>query len=232
MAAASLCMITLMSASGCQLLNPTKPSPEPGSVTPTVVSPEPEATPTVVSPEPEATPSEEPTPTVKPPASPKAPPSKPKASPNVNQVLDVSAFDYIEFASPSGRLVCGIFSGAAHCFLPPGFQGKVPSSAKACSDPDFTVNAVSVESGKATWYCFNDLAFWPSKGSPGVEWHAQTDYGWVKSGFGDQKLASLPYGVALQHKNFSCSSATDGVRCWNHKTEHGFQIRLAGVKFW
>ncbi len=220
-------MITLMSASGCQLLNPTKSSPTPGSVTPTVVSPEPEPTTTE-----EPTPTtEEPTPTVEAPASTKVPPT-PKNTSDVKRVLDVSAFDYVEFASPSGRLVCGIFSDAAQCFLPPGFQGKLPSSAKVCSDPDFIVNAVSVESGKATWYCFNDLAFWPSKGSPGVEWHAQTDYAWVKSGFGDQKLAGLPYGVALQHKNFTCSSATDGVRCWNQKTEHGFQIRLAGAKFW
>ncbi len=218
--AASLCTLTLMGASGCQILNPAEPTPEPGSVTPTVVSPEPEPTPT-----------EEPAPTAEAPASTKVPPG-PNNTSDVKQVLDVSAFDYVEFASPSGRLVCGIFSDAANCFLPPGFQGKVPSGAEGCSDPDFDVNAVGVGSGKATWACFNDPAFWPVKGSPGVEWHAQTDYAWVKSGFGDQKFASLPYGVALQHKNFTCSSATDGVRCWNHKTQHGFQIRQAGAKFW
>ena len=117
-----------MGASGCQLLNPTKSSPTPGSVTPTVVSPEPEPTPT-----------EEPAPTAEAPASTKVPPG-PNNTSDVKQVLDVSAFDYVEFASPSGRLVCGIFSDAAQCFLPPGFQGKLPSSAKVCSDPDFIVN--------------------------------------------------------------------------------------------
>lgn len=149
-------------------------------------------------------------------------------APEPREPIDVSEYESAEFASPSGAIICGMNSTAAFCFLPPGFQGKTPSGEKACGEDWMEVNGVWVGKGKPGWACYNDPVAWPTKGSSGVVWHEDTNFGFVKRG--GQEFAVLPYGESLRHGKYLCSSNTDGVRCEN-AAGHGFKLRKAGVKF-
>ena len=123
--------VATLALSGCSLF-PMPSKPQEAKPTSTAVE---SAEPSPQEPTPDVTPSST-TPAPPKTVKPTSPPvSKPGTTKPASKSINVSKYEYVEFASPSGRLVCGIFSDGAYCFLPPGFQGKVPSSAKACGDP-------------------------------------------------------------------------------------------------
>lgn len=153
------------------------------------------------------------------------------AGPSVPAVAarDVSAWRKADFASPSGRIWCGLTAEDALCHFPRGFWGTIPSDEEVCPGEGLDVTGVAVTASGTTYFCSGDPSAFPVRGQDSVAWHTATGYPWVAyDGF---TLAVLPYGKALRHGAFVCASAENGVTCAHRATGHGFRIALAGVDF-
>lgn len=152
------------------------------------------------------------------------------AVPDATDATDVSGYDFADFASPSGRIWCGVHSDVALCHFPNGMRAKVPSSKKVCPGEGLDVTGVSVDaSGKAEYFCSGDPEAFPQTISESVAWWKTTGYPSVKyDGF---KLAVLPYGKKIANGSLVCLSEKVGVTCGNTATGTGFRVALAGVTF-
>lgn len=153
------------------------------------------------------------------------------AGPSVPAVAarDVSAWRKADFASPSGRIWCGLTAEDALCHFPRGFWGTIPSGEEVCPGEGLDVTGVAVTASGTTYFCSGDPSAFPVRGQDSVAWHTATGYPWVAyDGF---TLAVLPYGKALRHGAFVCASAENGVTCAHRTTGRGFRIALAGVDF-
>lgn len=154
-------------------------------------------------------------------------PSPATSVPPVAGALDVSGHDLVEFASPSGRIWCGMRSDFAVCQLPAGYTGTVPDSEKVCPGMELDVTGITVDAKGTGWICTGDPVAMPVKGEPQVAWHTKTGYGFVThSGF---QVAVLPYGKTLRHGGYVCRSDETGVVCGNTRTGHGFNVARAGI---
>lgn len=168
-----------------------------------------------------------------PPVTTSAPPvtTSAPAGPSVPAVAarDVSAWRKADFASPSGRIWCGLTAEDALCHFPRGFWGTIPSGEEVCPGEGLDVTGVAVTASGTTYFCSGDPSAFPVRGQDSVAWHTATGYPWVAyDGF---TLAVLPYGKALRHGAFVCASAENGVTCAHRTTGRGFRIALAGVDF-
>ncbi len=142
---------------------------------------------------------------------------------------DVSAWPSAAFASPSGRIWCGLTARSALCHFPRGFRQTIPSSEEVCPGEGLDVTGVAVTASGTSYFCSGDPSAFPVRGQDSVAWHTATGYPWVAyDGF---TLAVLPYGKALRHGDYVCASAENGVTCANRASGHGFRIALAGVDF-
>lgn len=152
------------------------------------------------------------------------------AVPDAAGATDVSSFDFSDFASPSGRIWCGLRSDLALCHFPYGMKGKVPSSSTVCPGEGLDVTGVSVDAqGKAEYFCSGDPEAFPQTSSESVGWWKPTGYPSVKyNGF---TLAVLPYGKRIANAAYVCISEKVGVTCGNTLTGKGFRVALAGVTF-
>ncbi len=207
----------LLAAGACLLLAACTGGPRPTASTAT--TPEPSATTSPGSLPPPGTLSPAPSPSGTVPNTPSVPP--------VAGALDVSTYRSADFSTPSGRMWCGVRKGWALCHFPEGFQGKIPDEKKLC--PNVIVSGVMVDRKGTDWFCSGDPEAFPMTGEPGVAWHRDTGFGFVKSG--DFTLAVLPYGQALRNGDTVCRSERTGVTCGNRRTGHGFNLARAGVVF-
>ncbi len=150
--------------------------------------------------------------------------------PDATDATDVSSYDFSDFASPSGRIWCGVRSDLALCHFPNGMRATVPSSKKVCPGEHLDVTGVWVDAtGDATYFCSGDPEAFPQTISESVAWWKTTGYPSVKySGF---KLAVLPYGKKIADGSYVCLSEKVGVTCGNTATGKGFRVALAGVTF-
>ncbi len=158
------------------------------------------------------------------------------------EVLDASRWSSIDFASPSGRIVCTMsgdpeFEGAT-CGLPTslmmGESGWVPAAEEICPEDAESISVTQVWVGpeRAEWQCAGGIAAWPAPDSDRVEW-ARSGFGTVirSEETGDQRFMSLPYGKALKNGEYVCESRETGVTCKNGSGV-GFRVNKAGVKFY
>lgn len=152
------------------------------------------------------------------------------AVPDATGATDVSSYDFSDFASPSGRIWCGLRSDLALCHFPYGMKGKVPSSNTVCPGEGLDVTGVSVHAqGKAEYFCSGDPEAFPQTSSESVAWWKPAGYPSVKyNGF---TLAVLPYGKKIANGSYVCISEKVGVTCGNTQTGKGFRVALAGVTF-
>ena len=126
---------------------------------------------------------------------------------------EVDDDDNPNFASPSGRIWCVIYTNSATCMTDFNDQDSLPK-VRNCGESGWTgpPNVVLLAEGKATMMCFNDMAADPRRGSPyNTQW--VEGYGeWVKVNLkGEQmELASLPYGKAMRAGTVACTS--EGLR--------------------
>lgn len=172
-----------------------------------------------------------PAPTTASPASPSAPTTttpSPTAAP-LPVAQDVSAWEKSDFASPTGRIWCGLSASGALCHFPRGFQGTIPKGADVCPEEGLDVTGVYVDAAGTGYFCSGDPSAYPVKGSNEVRWHLTTGYGFVE--YDGLTLAVLPYGKALGYGRYVCASASTGVTCRNTSIGRGFSIALAGVAF-
>ena len=103
------------------------------------------------------------------------------AVPDATGATDVSSYDFADFASPSGRIWCGLRSDLALCHFPYGMKGKVPSSNTVCPGEGLDVTGVSVDSqGRAAYFCSGDPEAFPQTSSESVAWWKPTGYPSVK----------------------------------------------------
>lgn len=151
--------------------------------------------------------------------------------PDPAMALDVSAYDFADFASPSGRIWCGLRADTALCHFPYGMDdAKVPKASKVCPGEHLDVTGVSVgTSGKATYFCSGDPEALPQVGTDSTAWWPSTGYPSVKSD--SFTVAVLPYDKAVTHTPFTCLSTKAGVSCGNNVTGKGFTVARAGVTF-
>lgn len=142
--------------------------------------------------------------------------------------IDVSRHAAADFASPSGRIWCGLHADVALCHFPFGnYQGTIPDSEEVCPGVGLDVTGVEVTATGSRYFCSGDPSAWPVKGSKQVGWQKGTGFPFVT--FDGQTLATLPYGRALSHGDYLCASETNGVTCTNTGTRHGFRVARAGV---
>lgn len=131
---------------------------------------------------------------------------------------------YATFASPTGRIRCGIDSESASCTFPPGMNTKgVPNSDRQCHP--LSLKGVSVTSSGRGWVCSGDMVHDPSPGAFGTDWVSTQRSGRSQSG----GYVSLPYGTSISRGNFTCRSEQNGVACTYGPTGVGFRVALAGV---
>lgn len=185
-------------------------------------------------PVPPATPSGSPTPVTSPADAPRpgpgsSQPGTPAAStPSVAGAIDVARYEVADFATPSGRIWCGLQASLALCHFPFGdFQGTIPDSERACPGEGLDVTGIEVTSAGSRYFCSGDPSAWPVRGEQRVAWHKNTGFPFVS--FDGQTLATLPYGRALKYGRYLCRSETVGVTCANTSTGHGFRVARAGV---
>jgi hypothetical protein len=149
--------------------------------------------------------------------------------PDPAAALDVSAHDFADFASPTGRIWCGVHADTALCHFPSGMDSsKVPTSSKVCPGEHLDVTGVSVgTSGRASYFCSGDPEALPQVGSETTAWWTST--GFPSVAYDGFTLAVLPYDKAIAHAPFACLSARAGVTCANTVTGKGFTVARAGV---
>lgn len=153
--------------------------------------------------------------------------TSPAATPPARPPIDVSKYASADFASPSGRIWCGLHADVALCHFPNNYQGRIPDSEEICPEVGLDVTGVEVTRTGSRYFCSGDPSAWPVKGSKQVRWHAATGFGFVR--FDGNNLARLPYGRTLRHGEVQCLSETNGVTCTNTATGHGFRMARAGV---
>lgn len=156
-----------------------------------------------------------------------APTSAAPSKPAEASVVDVSTWKKADFASPSGRIWCGLSATGALCHFPRGFAGQIPSGDKVCPGEGLDVTGISTSASGTQYFCSGDPSAFPVKGHDEVKWNLETDFGFV--GYDGFALAVLPYGKTLRHGSFQCTSAESGVTCTSTATGPGFTIALAGV---
>lgn len=156
-----------------------------------------------------------------------APTSGAPSGPPAASVVDVSTWKMADFASPSGRIWCGLSATGALCHFPRGFTGKIPSGDTVCPGEGLDVTGISTTASGTKYFCSGDPSVFPVKGHDEVKWNLETDFGFV--GYDGFVLAVLPYGKTLRHGSYQCTSAESGVTCTSTITGHGFKIALAGV---
>lgn len=169
----------------------------------------------------------------------------PQPSASVDETLngessswDVSGFKKVQFASPSGEIVCGIEKGKATCGLPDAMPtDERPDSAYACPNVKdssgvagriFGAAGVSVES-EVRWACAGGILFWPVEGQSGTEWATQYPAGRSSSGDGRPSFVTLPYGASVRNAGHLCTSREDGMTCENTSTGAGVTVSSRGV---
>lgn len=164
-------------------------------------------------------------------ASPTPTPSKPSAPtlPTKTDALDVSSFDNVHFASPSGRIWCAMSADWTLCHFPRDMNmAKVPKPSKVCPGSRLDVTGVSIGT-KTEYFCSGGAEALPQTNGLNVDWWKSTGFGSVK--YDGQKLAILPYGKKLLRSPFVCQSAEAGISCSNLDTHRGFRVSKKGVDF-
>lgn len=145
------------------------------------------------------------------------------------QVKNVSSLDIVEFASPSGRILCGMGEDSVDCTPPTELleSDKVPPASQVCPGEEIAVAAVTLgRSGTGKWMCRGDVSAWPTPGSESTSW--------ATGGFGatsdDGEYSALPYGKSLKRGDFTCASAENGVTCTN-SSGGGFRVNRSAATF-
>lgn len=141
----------------------------------------------------------------------------------------IAVADTSGFVSPSGRILCGMYSSGVICTFPQGMnRDGVPSGTTVCPEsyPDFDVNSMEL-STTATYRCSGDPPAWPSVGSDDAAW--SVGRGFPSIAVGGDRFLTLPYGQKLKFGRYLCNSETTGVTCVNLTSRMGFRVALAGV---
>lgn len=166
---------------------------------------------------------------VSPPQSPESDGAAPTPS-SESSGWDVSAHRIAEFASPSGRIQCGIVKGKATC----GFSSAMPldlrpPAEQACpTEKGYGAAGVSVNT-EVRWVCAGGLLFWPVEDSSATEWATQYPAGRSDSGDGQPGLVTLPYGESLRNGDILCTSREEGMTCENTSAGAGFTVSSSGI---
>jgi len=164
------------------------------------------------------------------PTRPTAPMSTSPATPSVPPLagaLNVSGHAMVDFASPTGRIWCGMRADVTLCHFPFGYTGQIPASADVCPSEGLDVTGVNVVEGVADYFCSGDPQAMPDRGTPQVAWRRGTGFPFVS--FDGHSLATLPYGESLRYRTVICSSEPSGITCGDDATGHGFRVARAGV---
>lgn len=149
--------------------------------------------------------------------------------PSTADALDVTAFESVHFASPTGRIWCAMEADFALCHFPPGMKTtKVPKPAKVCPEAGLDVTGVSVAI-KVVYFCSGGAEALPQTNGRFVEWWRTSGFAAVK--YDGQELATLPYGRKLVHRGYVCLSEEAGITCGNTASGNGFKVSRAGVTF-
>jgi len=162
--------------------------------------------------------------------SPAAPASTSPAAPSVPPsagARDVSGFHVVDFASPSGRIWCGMRADLTLCHFPFGYTGEVPDSEEVCPGEGLDVTGVSLTSEGPGYFCSGDPQAMPDRGTPQVAWRRGTGFPFVS--FDGHSLATLPYGESLRYLTVICSSEPSGISCGDDSTGRGFRVARADV---
>lgn len=104
----------------------------------------------------------------------------------------------IFFHSPTGNIGCGVSRNGARCDIR-DHSWKAPPKPGNC-DVDWGSGLTVGKHGRGRFFCAGDTVL----------------------GLGD----SLAYGSSVFRGRFKCTSRTDGVRCVDTKTKHGFKLSI------
>ncbi len=108
------------------------------------------------------------------------------------------------FHSPSGNIGCGLAGSGARCDIRSHTWHATRKPRNCRTDWGFGLTVG--RHGKGGFFCAGDTVL----------------------GLG----RSLPYGRSLTRGLFTCTSRTDGVRCINRRTRHGFKLsRARAIRF-
>lgn len=155
-----------------------------------------------------------------------AAPQMPVAAP-----LDVSGFDIVDFASPSGRIICTMNSQPspwAACHFPEEMDRTGVPGRDFCGE-HIGLHGVGVSQSNG-WVCTGGTLAVTTTNSHTTSWFQNTGWEPVPDPYGNPENATVPYGAALSMGPITCSSARDGIRCENESTGAGFKLALAGVE--
>lgn len=104
----------------------------------------------------------------------------------------------VYFHSPSGNIGCGLARYGARCDIR-NHSWRAPPKPRKCHQ-DWGGGLTVGKRGKGEFFCAGDTVLGVGR--------------------------ALPYGRALRQGRFICRSRTDGMRCVNVRTRHGFRLSM------
>lgn len=148
--------------------------------------------------------------------------------------VDVSGFDGVDFASPSGQIWCRMEGGGpwAACHFPEGMDSSGLPGREHCGE--FVGLAAIGVDRTVGWVCSGGIVAQPviGSGSGSTAWFDHTGWEPVVASVGGSPhtFAVLPYGESLTMGSLTCSSSESGVRCTRTDTGAGFTVARQGVE--
>ena len=100
------------------------------------------------------------------------------------------------FHSPTGNIGCGVSRDGARCDIRQ-HDWKAPPKPRGCHQ-DWGYGLTLGKQGRGRFFCAGDSLLGLGRG--------------------------LRYGHSIRRGRFKCTSRTDGVRCVNRRTKHGFKL--------
>lgn len=146
--------------------------------------------------------------------------------------VDVSGFDGVDFASPSGQIWCRMDGAGpwAACHFPEEMDSSGLPGREHCGE--FVALAAIGVDRTVGWVCSGGVIAQPVIGSGSTAWFDHT--GWepvvATVGGAPSTFAVLPYGESLAMGSLTCSSSESGVRCTRTDTGAGFTVARRGVE--
>lgn len=122
-------------------------------------------------------------------------------------------------------------SGNIECFLGPYSEEPIGTVSCSIRSYNFTFPVTTgalKQNGCATSAC-GALLILNEKGKTSISLNKGGQHPW--SGTGVQ-IVTLPYGKFAAVGQYACLSATDGMTCWNTKSDHGFTLSKNGYDSW
>lgn len=123
--------------------------------------------------------------------------------------VDVTAFDTVDFVTPSGLTRCRLTAEGAVCDLPEGFTDSELPELSACYEEGSVPAGVRVDRF-AGWRCSEGISIDPT--GPGTtEWLSVA--GWDPVTLDGVEAAQLPFGSSLTHSGTTCTAQRDAMVC-------------------